>query len=329
MKAKYWIGEAADHDKKVSLEVKKPKSWCKSVSAFANTLGGVLIFGISDDDQVIGLKDPEHDAEKISEIIKARLDALPEFRFGFEKTEDQQVLSLIENGETFIKRNTRMMWKKTPNSRIDMPEYVERSYHEALVNAIAHRDYLINGSEVHIDMFDDRLEIYSPGGMPDGSIIQERDPFSVPSTSRNPVLADVFNRLGYMERKGSGLGKIIGRYEMQHNYEERKKPVFRSDRYQFTVVMPNLNLDNLKDTPDDTLGDTLSDSQEVDQVDIDQRILEYVKGDDTISTEKIAENLNISAVTVKRHIKQMKNVRYIGVGRHGHWEVDNAEDANR
>ena len=99
------------------------------------------------------------------------------------------------------------MWRKTANSREEMPEYVERSYHEALVNALAHRDYLVNGSEVHIDIYDDRMEIYSPGGMPDGSIIQDRDPLTVPSTRRNPVLADIFNRLGYMERKGSGFGK--------------------------------------------------------------------------------------------------------------------------
>ena len=65
----------------------------------------------------------------------------------------------------------------------------------------------MNGSEVHIDIYDDRMEIYSPGGMPDGSIIQDRDPLTVPSTRRNPVLADIFNRLGYMERKGSGLEK--------------------------------------------------------------------------------------------------------------------------
>ena len=65
----------------------------------------------------------------------------------------------------------------------------------------------MNGSEVHIDIYDDRMEIYSPGGMPDGSIIQDRDPITVPSTRRTPVLADIFNRLGYMERKGSGLGK--------------------------------------------------------------------------------------------------------------------------
>ena len=96
---------------------------------------------------------------------------------------------------------------------------------------------------MHIDIYDDRMEIYSPGGMPDGSMIQDRDPLTVASTRRNPVLADVFNRLGYMERKGSGFGKIISGYEFQINYNESERPSFRSDRYQFTVVMPNLNYD--------------------------------------------------------------------------------------
>lgn len=376
------IGETTEYDKKLKLEVKKPKSWCKSISAFANTLGGFLIFGISDDNQIVGLETPDKDAELISEIIKTRLNPIPEFKISFHtedgnvllivqvskgeetpyyysgdglleayvrignesvkaspielkrlvlrgrnttfdsqnsmyKVEDYafsklrerykkwtgnsfdekdlvsfglatedgyltnagaliadespirysrifctrwnglnksggtfdalddaeyegSVISLIDNGEAFIKRNAKMMWKKTANSREEMPEYVERSYHEALVNAIAHRDYLINGSEVHIDIYDDRLEIYSPGGMPDGSNIQERDPVTVPSTRRNPVLADVFNRLGYMERKGSGFAKILDNYAFQVNYTDEKKPYFRSDRYQFTLTFQNL-----------------------------------------------------------------------------------------
>ena len=77
--------------------------------------------------------------------------------------------------------------------------------------------------------------------MPDESIIQDRNPLTAPSTRRNPVLADLFNRLGYMECKGSGFGKIIDGYEFQINYDESKKTFFRSDRYQSTVVMPNLN----------------------------------------------------------------------------------------
>ena len=105
------------------------------------------------------------------------------------------VLLLIDNGEAFIKRNEKLMWRKTANSREEMPEYVERSYYEALVNALAHKDYLVNGSEVHIDIYDDRMEIYSLGGMPDGSIIQDRDPLTVPSTRRKQVLADIFTKI--------------------------------------------------------------------------------------------------------------------------------------
>ena len=52
-----------------------------------------------------------------------------------------------------------------------------------------------------------------------------------------------------MERKGSGFGKIIGGYEFQMNYDESKKPTFHSDRYQFTVVMPNLNYNVPQDVP--------------------------------------------------------------------------------
>lgn len=71
------MGEATAYDKKEMLEVRHPKSWLKSVSAFANGEGGTLIFGISDDDKIVGLADAEGDAEKISEEIKSKLDPVP------------------------------------------------------------------------------------------------------------------------------------------------------------------------------------------------------------------------------------------------------------
>ena len=200
-----------------------------------------------------------------------------------------------------------------------MPEYVERSYHEALVNAIAHRDYLINGSEVHIDIYDDRLEIYSPGGMPDGSNIQERDPVTVPSTRRNPVLADVFNRLGYMERKGSGFAKILDNYAFQVNYTDEKKPYFRSDRYQFTVIMPNLNYGG---TQDDTVNDTVNDI--VNDI-VKNEIMSLMKNNPRITITDIAKSLNISRSTVTRKIKELKIDNYIyriGSDKKGSWIVN-------
>lgn len=224
------------------------------------------------------------------------------------------VISLIENGEAFIKRNAKKMWKKTPNSRIEMPEYVERSYHEALINALAHRDYLVNGSEVHIDIYDDRMEIYSPGGMPDGSLIQERDLLSVPSTRRNPVLADVFNRLGYMERKGSGFEKIISGYEFQVNYREEKKPSFRSDRYQFTVIMPNLNYGVEKIDISDVNLD----------VNLWNQIKEAINENPKVTQRELVNKLGVSFRKIQQNMAEMVNageISRIGSNRGGHWEV--------
>ena len=73
---------------------------------------------------------------------------------------------------------------------------------ESIVNGLIHRDYLEVGSEVHIDIFDDCIEIYSPGGMFDGSFVQDLDTDYAPSGRRNPILADVFSRMNYMERRG-------------------------------------------------------------------------------------------------------------------------------
>ena len=155
---------------------------------------------------------------------------------------------------------------------------------------MAHRAYLVNGSEVHIDIYDDRMEIYSPGGMPDGSMIQDRDSLTVPSTRRNPVLADVFNRLGYMERKGSGFGKIISGYEFQINYKESKRPSFRSDRYQFTVVIPNLNYDVSQDFEgNETMSESMSKSMSELEKTRMQTVLQYLDTNKEIDSYIAAE----------------------------------------
>ena len=118
---------------------------------------------------------------------------------------------------------------------------VSEAFFEALVNALIHRDYLILGSEVHIDIYDDRLTIHSPGGMADGTRIQERDITNISSTRRNPVLADIFARLGYMERQGSGFKKITEAYHTAYNYREELEPEFYSDITSFQVTLYNLN----------------------------------------------------------------------------------------
>ena len=195
-----------------------------------------------------------------------------------------------------------------------------------------HRDYLANGSEVHIDIYDDRMEIYSPGGMADGLQIQDRDPITVPSTRRNPLLADVFNRLGYMERKGSGFGKIIDGYELQVTFNESKKPSFYSDRSQFKTIMPNLNYnisDSLFNSRRSQNGsENGSEKNLKEQTKIDeynkQKIMYLIKHNNKMSQHMMGEQLGITRRVIQRLLKELINDNKVvrgGADKGGHWEV--------
>lgn len=374
----YEKAETSNIDYKVALEERKTKSWLKSVSAFANSKGGIILFGVDDSTHELeGLDDIQQVAEKISEIINARIlplpryeinsftengkdflelkigdgpstpyylvidgrkeafirsgnqsipapehilnnlilkgknltfDALPTdykindlsftllsatikektnkkfdgnkdfFSLGLANTEKEltnaglllsdqnplkqskivctrwkglnkgiiaedaiddkeyngSIIALLENADSFIKNNSKMSWKVVGMERQELEEYPITARREAIVNALIHRDYQILGAEIHIDMFDDRLEITSPGGMFDGSLIQNLEIKNIPSMRRNIVIADVFSRLHYMDRRGSGLSRILESYN-----DSIQKPKFISDSLSFTVIFPN------------------------------------------------------------------------------------------
>lgn len=383
MRLSDFIGEATEYDKKELLEERKPKSWLKSVSAFANGVGGALIFGVSDNEVLVGLEDAKSVSEKISETIKTKMDPVPQIileihsednkefivlkilagqetpyyytgdgnriayvrignesvpassidlkrlvlrgsntsfdslssRYSFEslaftklrsvyrmrtgtelvdsdfvsfelmdeagkltnagvlladdspmrhsrlfctrwygldkasgimealddKEYSGSLVSLLQEGTNFVKNNSKKRWRKTGNGRIEMPEYPEQAVHEVIVNALIHRDYTEIDSEVHIDIFDDRLEVYSPGGMLDGSIVQNLDTDHVASKRRNPIIADIFSRMHFMERRGSGFKKIKGDYHHAVNYRPELEPKFVSTPTSFFVTLYNLN----------------------------------------------------------------------------------------
>lgn len=253
---------------------------------------------------------------------------------------------------SFIRRNNRTLWYKEPMQRIEIPQYMERCVMEVVVNALAHRDYLIQGSEVHVDMYDDRMVIYSPGSMPEGRLIQTMNLEDIPSVRRNPVIADIFAQLGYMERKGSGMGKIINPIKALPYFEEKMLPSFFSDRAQFTVTFPNMILAWQESHPDIEVnfvenegvpqGDTQSVPQDVPQ-DVPQGVPQNVpqggtQGDDIdkwieyqvavypkITTEELALRIGVTSKTIKRRIAKMPHIVYVGSGYSGHWEVRKKE----
>ena len=373
--------EASRLDYKVALEEGKPKSWLKSVSAFANSHGGHILFGVTNDTHVaVGLDDPQGDATKIAELIRARISPAPRYELssflsddgakqciklsvmngpsypyyyivdrtreayvrhgdrselasdfelnnlilkGINKTYDSMpssrkpsdvsftllsatykketdsdlviprdlismgmitaddqvtnaglllcdqgylpqskivctrwkgtmkgsiegdalddkefteasLITLLGNAESFIRNNSKNPWTIRGMRREERSDYPFKAVREVLVNAMIHRDYQIIGTEIHVDMFDDRLEISSPGGMLNGGRIQEMDLHHVPSMRRNEIISDIFGRLHYMDRRGSGIGRILNSYA-----EFAQKPDFFSTEYYFLVVLPN------------------------------------------------------------------------------------------
>ena len=211
--------------------------------------------------------------------------------------------------------------------------------------ALAHRDYLIQGSEVHVDMYDDRMVIYSPGSMPEGRLIQTMNLEDIPSVRRNPVIADIFAQLGYMERKGSGMGKIINPIKALPYFEEKMLPTFFSDRAQFTVTFPNMIMAwqeshpgieaNIMENDDVTQGVTKVVTQGVTQdvtqgvtqgKDLDAWIERQVAVYPQISTEELAAQSGLTSRTIKRHIIKMPHIVYVGSGYSGHWEVKKKQE---
>jgi divergent AAA domain protein len=470
------IGESTAYDKKQMLEVKRPKSWLKSVSAFANGEGGMLIFGISDDNQVVGLADAEGDAERISEEVKSKLDPVPAINLEYREIEGKKLVQIqvypgqetpyyyigdkqriafvrvgnesvtadrmqlkslvlkgsgrtydslpsnyrfedmafsklksvhykrlqrsfednefvswgivdenakltnagalladespirqsrifctrwngldmtnglgeaiddvelegciigqLQDAVSFVRNNSRRKWWKENDYREELPDYPERAVTEAIANAIIHRDYMLMGSEIHIDMYDDRLEIYSPGGMLDGKLIQQLNPLTVPSKRRNPLLADFFSRLGLMERRGSGMKKIIDsykRFERQSNYHV---PEFQSNASEFHVVLWNLNYvsDSIiceKEFQKEVIGmgkEFLKGNNmfRKEFLKAQRMIYKMISANPGITIAEMAVNIGVSDRQVRKYIKRMTDMKFIvreGGRKNGVWKI--------
>ncbi len=451
------IAECTAYDFKLMLEEKKPKSWLKSISAFANGSGGSLFFGIDNDGIVRGLDDIQHVCEAISTKIRDYMDPLPDvemlpqrignldilqlkvntgiytpyyyvgdgqriafMRIGDEslpataeqmvrlvlkgsnktfdslhtgyKTEESSftilantfklrtnqdwdkkyllsfglvtrtgyltnagalfaddcplkqsrlyctrwdglekgdaindaeftgdVLMLLREAMNFVKSNTKRGWEKLPDGRKNKPDYAERAVLEAIVNHLIHRDYTVMGSEVHMDIYDNRLILTSPGGMYNGALIQDLDISDVSSERRNPILANVMAQLDYMEKRGSGLLRIYKETKALDGYREELQPIFKSTPTQFQTIIFALSGSS-------NVGDIDGDINEAKITERQQIILNIIKESPTITGRQMSEILSVSQRTVERDLSYLQKhgmLKRIGKDNNGIWVIMN------
>lgn len=112
------------------------------------------------------------------------------------------------------------------------------AFREAIANALVHRCWDVRAN-IKVGMFADRIEITSPGGLPAG-ITEELYLAGGPSVARNPILANVFFRLGHIERFGTGIPRILDEYA-----HETVSPSFALRDSSITVMLPVTVLENV------------------------------------------------------------------------------------
>ena len=227
------------------------------------------------------------------------------------------VLMLLREAMNFVKSNTKKGWEKLPNGRKNKPEYAERAVLEAMVNHFIHRDYTVMGGEVHLDIYDDRLTVTSPGGMYNGMLIQDLDIADVSSERRNPILANVMAQLDYMEKRGSGLTRICNETQALDGYKDELKPVFKSTPTQFqTIIFASSDKLNV--------GDFVGDMSETKLTERQQKILRLIKKSPTFSAKQMSETLSVSQRTIERDLSLMKKAGILkreGKDNNGVWIV--------
>ena len=166
---------------------------------------------------------------------------------------------------------------------------------------LIHRDYTVMGGEVHLDIYDDRLVVTSPGGMYNGMLIQDLDIADVSSERRNPILANVMAQLDYMEKRGSGLTRIFNETKALDGYKEELKPVFKSTPTQFqTIIYATADTQNVGDHDGDMSETKLSERQ--------QKILNLIKVSPTITGKQMSETLSVSQRTIERDLSTLQKL---------------------
>jgi len=245
------------------------------------------------------------------------------------------ILSQIDNAMEFIKKHMSNGWVKEGKlARREIPEYDLDSLREALINSEAHRLYLMRGTNIEVGFYDDRIEIVSCGGLGYGKTIEE---FLKRPTSerRNQLVCDIFSRLDFMERRGSGIEKMLDAYE-----NDEKKPKFEVFNEVFVVTFYSrlyrkVDVKEEKVDVKEEKVDVKEEKVDVNLIDnIKERypqlrktnihILELIVENNNITQEEISNKLNKSKNSIYRNIKKLKEldiIERIGADKNGYWKI--------
>lgn len=204
---------------------------------------------------------------------------------------------VIDRAVAFIDRNTRHPMKVVGLNRVRLDEYPVEALREALVNAVAHRQYENGGRKIILEVFPDRVVVSSPGLPPAPITLASLRKGKYRPCSRNPVLAQCLSYFHRIEERGSGFRRMRDQM-LNHGLD---KPLIGTDTgyFQVTFPGPGENLDIIR-VPESQLLVTPAIEAQLNER--QQKILKHVVETGSVTTGWCMKTFNVSRDTAHRNI---------------------------
>ncbi len=235
---------------------------------------------------------------------------------------DACLYKTIEQAKEFISSQLREFTHLNPNGIFEtVPEYPEFAWYEGLVNAVTHRDYSNNGEHITIKIYDDRLEINSPGKL-GGFVTLET--MKTKRYSRNPQIARVLTELGIVRELNEGVKRIYG--EMQKFF--LKEPTYKEpDRNSVLLILENNIIMRGKRKIENMLKNDLIQNtwKELNELEREILTLIYDKGD--VTSDEVSKQINRSKPTTVKLLNNLINlnlIKWVGTSKtdpHGKYSI--------
>ncbi|HBD96174.1 MAG: ATP-dependent DNA helicase [Spirochaetes bacterium GWF1_31_7] len=231
------------------------------------------------------------------------------------------IFSLIEYSVSFIKNHINIRGEIKGLQRTDTLEIPEEALRESVLNALIHRDYSNAGRDIKIGVYDDLVNIVSPGGFP--NTLTESDIEEGRSEIRNKVIARVMKELNYIEQWGSGIKRIKSSC-INHGLEvpaiSEKGDFIDVELYRSVIDGKDDYIIKESSSYEAGLGDRLGDRLG----DTRKYILEYISANPQVSIKSLSREIGVSTTAIENNLKYLKEKRYIcrvGSAKSGYWEI--------
>ena len=218
---------------------------------------------------------------------------------------EEDLVTQVEQAVEFVKRNTRLEYEIKELRRKEIPEYPIEAVREAILNAVMHRDYLEEGANVQVDIFDDKLTVTNIGGLIKPLTKEKLGTLAV---RRNPLIADLFHRIHFVEKMGTGIKRIKEECKKHGNIN------FEIETNGYFIARFKLKKKDLRGG--ERLGERLGENE--------IKIISAIKENANITTTELSRLVGISTTATENNIAKLKKkgiLKRVGPDKGGYWEI--------